>query len=388
MTTTAPGDLATRLRRRLADELQAGGYLRSEPRRRAVERVPREMFLGDQVYRRADTPQGTLWEPLTQAGLSPTAWIELAYQDATWVTQLDGASYGRGIIQGAPTSSSTLPGLVVRMLEDLDVRDEHNVLEVGTGSGYSTALLCERLGDSHVTAIEVGTDVAAKARAALTSAGYAPALFTGDGLGGCADRGPFDRIIATCSVRSVPRPWLAQATPGTRILTPMLSWLCGAGLLALEVTGTGTAHGHFLPGTVSFMPARPHAAPPLTRFPPREGESRAAVHGAGLLDDWMGCFLAGLAAPWAQHARLLGNETPAADVVVDQASHSYAWLGRESTDWTVCQHGPARLWDQIEHAYDTWRHVGQPPQEKFTLQITPRAQTVHLDAQSWALPAT
>lgn len=49
-----------------------------------------------------------------------------------------------------PTSSASAPGVVAAMLERLNVQDHHRVLEIGTGTGYNAALLCHRLGSTHV----------------------------------------------------------------------------------------------------------------------------------------------------------------------------------------------------------------------------------------------
>lgn len=384
---------AVQLRRRLADQLEADGDLRSSAWRQAIERVPRETFLGGCVYRRIDAPGVTLWEPITPGEIGQIGWLQLAYQNTTWVTQLDGRDQtAAGAVQGAPTSSSTLPGLVVRMLEDLRVDEGHTVLEIGTGTGYSTALLAERLGGDHVTSVEVDAAVAARAASALAKAGYAPRLVTGDGLAGYPDGAPFDRIIATCSVRAIPGEWIAQTRPGGRILTTICGWLFGFGLVDLTLTGQGRAEGRFLPGTVSFMPARSHTAPPLTRFPALEGERRPAVYGPEILGDWMGRFLAQLAAPATQNVRISDDDgRPPAQLLVDQAGHSYAWLTADTGHgWSVTQDGPVRLWDRIEQTYATWQQAGSPPQHEFTLTITPDAQTVRLDTDTarmtWPLP--
>ncbi len=275
------------------------------------------------------------------------------------------------------------------MLEHLEVQDGDRVLEIGTGTGYSTALTRHRLGDDQVTSVEIAPDVAARAATALTAAGHRPTLVTGDGLAGHPDGAPYDRVIAACSVRTIPTAWINQAAPGARILTTISGWLYGFGLLALEAAGDGTAHGRFRSDTVSFMPARPHAAPPLpTDLPAPYGDARPATYGADILDEWMGAFLAQLAAPTAQRLHLPGdNATPPADLLIDQTTGSHAWITSNSTgadsgadaDCLVQQHGPIRLWDEIEHTYQLWDQAGRPTQDHFTLHLTPHTQTVHLD---------
>lgn len=392
---TTPGRHAAGVRRRLADELESAGALHNARWRQAIETVPREMFLGERVYRRVDTSTATLWEPITPATTGPEEWLNLAYQDTTWVTQFDAREHlPGGTIQGTPTSSSTLPSLVVRMLEDLDVRDGHNVLEIGTGTGYSTALLCARLGADKVTSIEVDEAVATRARSALYATGYTPYLITGDGLAGHPARAPYDRTIATCSVRIIPPAWIAQTAPGGIVLVPVSGWMSGNGLARLQVTSPGHAEGHFLPGYVQFMPARTHAAPPLTpHFPQPDGVTRSTELGADILNDWMGRFLAQLAAPTAQHTRLLGDDSaPSTDVLIDQTSGSVAWLTRTGAGWTVRQTGPVRLWDAVETTIATWRAAGFPPQHEFHVAITPDIQQITLttgaDHAIWRLPTS
>jgi methyltransferase of ATP-grasp peptide maturase system len=387
-TDPAPGPAR---RRRLADELAAGGTLRSAAWRAAVEAVPREAFLTGQVYRPVRSGP-TWWQPVTPEQVGHDYWLDLAYQDVTWVTQLDGADTP-GSPQGIPTSSSTMPGLVVRMLEDLDVRDGDRVLEIGTGTGYSTALLAHRLGGDLVTSVEVDPGVAARAAAALQATGYAPHLVTGDGLAGYPDRAPYDRIIATCSVRYIPWAWLAQAAPGARIVATLSGWMNGSGLAALTVVRNGTAHGRFLPGMVSFMSARAHAGPPFDpALPPRDGDIRAARYGADLLDDWTADFLAQLAVPNVSTVKISHDGVQFETLLTEQATGSYAWLTGEDDSWTVIQHGPTRIWDQVEETLATWDEAGRPAQEELTIEISPDAQTVVLDSagirRSWPLPAS
>lgn len=317
----------------------------------------------------------------------------MAYQDETLVTQIAGHDDDPpdGPVEGAPSSSSTLPSLVVRMLEDLDVRDGNTVLEIGTGTGYSTALMCHRLGSANVTSIEVDLDVAARAHTALATAGYRPALVCGDGLTGHPARAPYDRIIATCSVRAIPAPWLDQCRPGGRILTALSGWLYGSAYVSLEVTERGHAHGRFMPGTVSFMTARPHAAPLLTRLPAREGTERTTFTGADLLNDWTGLFLAQLTAPTACRAMLIDDDGRTAHVIVDMDTDAYAWLKQvEAGKWTVIEGGPFRLWRSIEETVEAWRQAGAPEQHHFTLDVTPEAQTVRFRTGghdlAWVLP--
>ena len=378
-------------RRRLADELAAGGDLRDGAWRAAVEAVPREAFLTGRVYRPVRSGPSR-WQPVTPEQVGQDYWLDLAYQDVTWVTQLDGTDTPPGLSPGLPTSSSTMPGLVIRMLEDLEVRDGDRVLEIGTGTGYSTALLAHRLGGALVTSVEVDPAVAGRAASALRATGYAPHLVTGDGLAGYPDRAPYDRIIATCSVRHIPRAWLAQAAPGARIVVTLSGWMNGSGLAALTVARDGIAHGRFLPGMVSFMSARTHAAPPLDpALPKRDGDVRAARYGADILDDWTADFLAQLAAPDVSSVKVSYDGTRFDTLLTEQATGSYAWLSGEDDAWTVIQHGPTRIWDNVEETLATWDDAGRPAQEQLTIEITPSAQSVVLDSagtrRSWPLPA-
>ena len=382
-------DAGAARRRRLADQLAACGDLRGAAWRAAVEAVPREAFLTGRVYRPVRSGP-TWWQPVTQEQVGQDGWLDLAYQDVTWVTQLDGTDTP-GPEPGIPTSSSTMPGLVVRMLEDLDVRDGDRVLEIGTGTGYSTALLAHRLGADLVTSVEVDPGVAGRAAAALQATGYAPHLVTGDGLAGYPERAPYDRIIASCSVRYIPWEWLAQAAPGARIVATLCGWMSGSGLASLTVAGDGTAYGRFLPGMVSFMSARAHAAPFDPVLPKADGDVRAARYGADLLDDWTGAFLAQLAAPDVSSARVSYDGARFKTLLTERATGSYAWLDGDDDGWTVIQQGPTRIWDQVEETLATWDDAGRPAQEQLAIQITPDAQTVVLDSRgvrrSWPLPA-
>jgi methyltransferase of ATP-grasp peptide maturase system len=382
-------------RRALADELAASGDLRTDPWRTAIEAVPREAFLTGRVYRRVAGSGPSWWDPVTPEQVGQDYWLDLAYQDVTWVTQLDGTGVPStgipGPPPGIPTSSSTLPSLVVRMLEDLDVRAGDRVLEIGTGTGYSTALLACRLGGDLVTSVEVDPGVAARAADALRATGYVPHLVTGDGLAGHLERAPYDRVIATCSVRHVPWAWLAQAAPGAHIVATLSGWMNGSGLAALTVTEDGTALGRFLPGTVSFMSARDHTAPPFERVPTqRDGGAREARYGADILDDWTACFLAQLAAPSASSVKVSYDGARFDTLLTDQATGSCAWLAGDDGGMVI-QCGPVRIWDRVEETLTTWDEAGRPAQDQLTIAITPGTQRVVLDSagirRSWVLPA-
>ncbi|MEU6573917.1 methyltransferase domain-containing protein [Streptomyces sp. NPDC046805] len=170
-------------------------------------------------------------------------WVRGAYADAPLATR---------VRDGELVSSSSQPSLMATMLVALGVRDGDRVLEIGAGTGYNAALLAHRLGDDDlVTTIDLEPEITEAARQHLAAAGYHPAVVTGDGTRGVPERAPFDRIIATCTLPSVPRAWLAQCRPGGRILTPLAT-----GLVALTVRDAEHAEGRFLHTPAYFVPLR------------------------------------------------------------------------------------------------------------------------------------
>src|SRR6201999_2625603 len=110
------------------------------------------------------------------------------------------------------------PYVVAYMTEQLHVRPNHRVLEVGTGSGYQAAVL-SRLAREVVT-LERYRTLANSARTRLKTLGYNNVeVLLGDGLGGEPLRAPFDRIMVTAAAESIPPALTAQlAEDGIMIL--------------------------------------------------------------------------------------------------------------------------------------------------------------------------
>ncbi|UGQ12869.1 hypothetical protein LO772_04410 [Yinghuangia sp. ASG 101] len=189
-------EVSARLRHRLIARLRADGHLRSPRVERAMAAVPREVF----------TPAGTD--------------VAEAYADRVLVLASDAS--------GAPLSTISQPAIVALMLEQLDVRAGQRILEIGTGSGYNTALLAELTGPGgRVTSVEV--DAALVPGAAARLAELAPGdgtpldLRHGDGWLGVPDAAPYDRLHSTIGVDDLPPAWSGQLADGGLLVAPL--WL-------------------------------------------------------------------------------------------------------------------------------------------------------------------
>jgi protein-L-isoaspartate O-methyltransferase len=243
----------------LADELHASGDLRGEVWREVFTRIWRHTFVP--LFYVKDDPQDWRAPWRVVDGARPEdreEWLEGVYSNQTLITELMDQpvpeELGGGTAQ-VITSSSTLPGLMVAMLDTLDVQDGHQVLEIGTGSGYNAALLSARVSDEHVSSVDIGPALVDAARRRLAAHGFHPHLSAHDGARGVPERAPFDRIIVTCGVPRIPDAWVQQTRPGGIILANLSGPLMGGALARLRVTDDGTAVGG-----VSARVRRVHAA--------------------------------------------------------------------------------------------------------------------------------
>ncbi|MFD7922342.1 ATP-grasp peptide maturase system methyltransferase [Streptomyces sp. NPDC059740] len=370
-------------RQALAERLEEAGVLLTPRWRTAVESVPRELFLEPGVFLPAE---GGRWRPVTAAGSDPAEWEEIAYREESLTTQLDGhltADQVNGPVAGSPTSSSTTPVTVVDMLEKLRVEDGHDVLEIGTGTGYSAALLCHRLGEDHVTTVEVDANVSTRADAALETAGFSTWAVVGDGLLGHPRRAPYDRVIATCAVRRIPYAWIRQTKPGGVVLATVGgSWQYGTGLAEVTVARDGTAEGR-ITGRSSFMQARSQAAIPVAgdlsaRTAYADSERRAELSPL-LLEEWMPAFLAQLSCPGAQFARATASDGARLLHLFHPERESFAAFTEGGGGWTVRQGGPVPLWDTIESSLAAWQDAGTPDISRVQLRITPKTHTYWIE---------
>lgn len=113
------------------------------------------------------------------------------------------------------------PLIVALMTEMLDVHPNMRVLEIGTGSGYQTAILAE-LGAT-VVSIDRVSSLTATAEAVLRELGYHDriTLLTGDGTLGAPQHAPFDRILVTAGAPHIPQAYREQLRDGGKIVIPV-----------------------------------------------------------------------------------------------------------------------------------------------------------------------
>jgi len=148
---------------------------------RAMERVPRELFVPAELRSRA-------------------------YDDAALPI-----GYGQTISQ---------PYMVARICEALTLRGDERVLDVGTGSGYQAAVLAELAAE--VVTIERLTELARSARESLAAAGYERVeVRVGDGTLGVPDRAPFQAIAVAAAVPELPATLYEQLAERGRLVLPV-----------------------------------------------------------------------------------------------------------------------------------------------------------------------
>lgn len=215
-----------RLRHELVDELIRRGFIDDKPVEKAFRKVPRHVFVAGIIDPRD------------------------AYLDEVIPLKL-----------GMSTVSQ--PSVVAIMLKGLKLSPRLKVLEIGTASGYSAALLAELVGpEGKVYTIEIDPQLARQARKALDLAGYsAVEVIAGDGSLGLPARAPFDRIVITAAASRISPQLIEQLTVGGLLLTPFNLPGLPSLLLCLRKEasrGQEGAHltGEFVGVPVCFVPLR------------------------------------------------------------------------------------------------------------------------------------
>jgi protein-L-isoaspartate(D-aspartate) O-methyltransferase len=133
---------------------------------------------------------------------------------------LQGKAYSDNALPIGAKQTISQPYIVALMTQLLRVSPEDRVLEIGTGSGYQTALLAS-LADNVYT-VERLRILSTKAKATLRQIGLENVHFrVGDGTAGWPEEAPFSRILVTAGAPAVPAPLLAQLDTGGRLVIPV-----------------------------------------------------------------------------------------------------------------------------------------------------------------------
>jgi protein-L-isoaspartate O-methyltransferase len=342
--------------------------------------VARDRFVPDTIW--LDT--GTGYAPLRRPD-DPVAWRRHVAANEPIVIQVDDGRTAPGTLGVAPSSSTSQPSVVALMLAAANLRRGRRILEIGTGTGWNTALLCEKLGESAVFSVEIDPEVADAAGAALARNGYRPTLVVADGSHGHPEGAPYDRVMATVAVIGpVPYPWIAQTRPGGLVITPWGTDFCNGALLRLHVDDAGVGVGRFhqslafirLRGQRRLDDVAEHGGIESTT-PLRERQIHEAISIRGA------AFAVGLRVPNCGVRIINGSEPDNVEHVVhlnDPNTESWARVEVGAVrPFPVRQAGPRRLWDEVSAAYDWWRRLGRPQAGRFGLTVTATDQTAWLD---------
>lgn len=275
-----------------------------------------------------------------------------------------------------------MPRMVAMMLRELDVRDGDKLLEIGTGTGWNSALAAHRLGADRVTTVEVNEVFAERAAACLGvgAGGFAPRVVWGDGIAGWEAGAPYQRLVATCAVRSVPYAWVAQ-TKGV-IVTPWGNGMCNGALLRLKSDGF-TATGRVVEeSSFMWMSGQALAGRPREREGCASSVSRTGLDPRQLSPADVR-FAVGLRVQGCRYRVEWGDDPGGDDCVMrltDGCSLASVKYMPDGDTFPVRQSGPRRLWEEVESAYHWWEKCGRPGFTRWGLSVARDRQVAWLDS--------
>ena len=254
----------------LVREMVARGALNDPAWRAAFAEVPRHLFVPYYFVsraRRATSGSGAR-TPTRPGG---PRWLHGAYADEALATR---------VRDGELVSSSSQPSLMARMLEELEMRGRHDRPGDRRGHrlqrGAALPPARRRRGDHHRPRPgDHGVRPQTSRGGRLPARPWSP----GTGRGAAPSGRPFDRIIATCTLPSVPQAWLAQCRPGARILAPLATGLI---MLRVRETPHGQVRRGALPAHARVLRAAARrrcraGAPPAHRGTAEAGGRERAV---------------------------------------------------------------------------------------------------------------
>ncbi|HEX3778718.1 MAG TPA: methyltransferase domain-containing protein [Pseudonocardiaceae bacterium] len=376
--------LAEELNGALIEDLVRNATLSSPAWRAAFQAVPRHRFAPR--FTLPDNAGGRAFDAADSAHREE--WLRAAYQSKALLTDLDEHNIA--------TTSCSAPSVVATMLEASQAVEGDSVLEIGTGTGWTAGLLSHRLGSDAVTSVDVNPRCVTEARERLDALDLTPTLAACDGYQGYEPHAPYDRIIATASLRQVPPAWLGQVRPGGTILVDLRGNFAG-NLALLTVEADQSAHGRFLPETVNFMPLRSEQQPfellpeLSSRAVNEPGNDRVTSLDPAVLRKRTFAFFAQVALPGNETGQVRVKGGPTYFCLTDP--HSQAWarveLGDQAAARPVTQGGDRRLWDELEAAHEWWEQLDQPQPEDFTIFVSSQGeQVVRLAGAEgvWRLP--
>ncbi|MFJ8312711.1 MULTISPECIES: methyltransferase domain-containing protein [unclassified Streptomyces] len=359
----------------------------------AFAAVPRAAFLPDLIWP-FDMETGRS-VPVARSE-DPERWYRYADADVPIVTQWDDGAHSGTRPGHVSTSSASMPSVVFSMLRDLGVRPGERALEIGTGTGWNAALLAHRLGAAHVVSVEVDAAVATAAHKALERVGAGVHVVCGDGFRGCAEAAPYDRIIATCGLRSIPFAWVEQCRPGGVIVAPWgTHYTHGDAVARLVVSDDGrSASGRFT-GPVEFMKLRAQRRPLVSHseyvpYGVAEGDESSTAIAEG---EFMGGrfdpreFALGLCVP--DCVLTVDEKREGARPVWFYGLSDRSWACvqfREGGTARVWQSGPRRLWDEVQAALAWWNGQGRPGFDRFGLTVNSAGEQAWLDTPDHLVP--
>jgi protein-L-isoaspartate(D-aspartate) O-methyltransferase len=168
----------------------------------------RKIMVEDQIKRRGVKDVGVLKavQKVEREKFVPEKYRDLAYSDNP--------------LPIGHQQTISQPYIVAYMTEHLQISKSHNVLEIGTGSGYQAAILAEMA--HHVFTIEIIPELAESAEKVLMELEYENiTVRTGDGYKGWPGEAPFDRIMVTAAPNEIPEKLVDQLAPNGRMILPV-----------------------------------------------------------------------------------------------------------------------------------------------------------------------